>query len=174
MKSSILFLPSILVCLIIPSVSYAKKDSDLLRNLRHCSTISSNDARLICFDKLIPRTTKQTITAVTTVATLPQPPKVKGKSAEQKQIDNFAKEHLKKSKEEQGPSSIVSTVIKAKQLLRGQWVIDLENGQKWQQKDTARIKLNVGNKVRLDKGALGAVYLYKEGSSRNIKVKRLK
>lgn len=174
MKHSILFLSSIFTCLVMPSVSYAKNDSDLLINLRHCSKISNNDARLNCFDKLIPRTTKQIITAVTTVAAPPQPPKVKSKSVEQKQIDNFAKEHLKKSKEEQGPSSIVSTIIKAKQLLRGQWVIELENGQKWQQKDTARIKLKVGNKIRLDKGALGAVYLYKEDSSRNIKVKRLK
>lgn len=160
-----------------PSVSYAKNDSDLLLNLKHCSTISSNDARLICFDKLVPREyikSKSVVTAVVpTVPPTVKTPTVKSKSVEKEQIDNFAREHLKTAKEEQGPSSIHSIIVKAKQLLRGQWVISLENGQKWQQKDTARIKLKVGNKVRLEKGAIGAVYLYKEDSSRNIRVKRL-
>jgi hypothetical protein len=59
-------------------------------------------------------------------------------------------------------------------LLRGQWVLYFDNGQKWQQTDTTRIKFKVGNKVRLDKGAMGAIYLYKDGSHRSIKVKRLK
>jgi len=36
------------------------------------------------------------------------------------------------------------------------------------------ITLKVGNKVRLDKAAMGATYLYKDGSHQNIKVKQLK
>jgi hypothetical protein len=65
-------------------------------------------------------------------------------------------------------------VSKVKQLLRGQWVLDFENGQKWQQTGTTRAKFKVGNKVRFDKTAMGAIYLYKDGSHRSIKVKRLK
>lgn len=169
MKNFVLLLSSIFVYLTSLAV-FAKTDSNLLLNLTHCSTISSGDARLACFDKLVPHRAKQPAVPVSVVAL----PIVDKKLSEKKHVDNFAKEHLKKNKKEQGPSSLFSTVIKVKQLLRGQWVIDLENGQRWQQKDTARIKFKVGNKVRLDKGAMGAVYLYQEDSRRNIKVKRLK
>lgn len=169
MTNAALLLSSVFVYLISP-VSYARNDTDLLLNLTLCSIISSDDARLICFDKLTPNRAKQSIVASTVVV----PSTVDSKSAEQKQVDDFAKAHLKKTKDKEAPSSIVATVSKVEQLLRGQWVVYLENGQKWQQTDTTNIKLNVGSKVRLNKAAMGAIYLYKEGSHRRIKVKRLK
>ena len=88
--------------------------------------------------------------------------------------DDFAKEHIKKSEKEQGLESITSVITKLKKLIRGQWLITLENGQQWQQKDTAKLKLKVGDTILLKKAVMGAVYLYKDGSHRNIRVKRLK
>lgn len=169
MKNVILLLSSVLIYLT-SSASYAKKDNELLLKLTQCSSITSNDDRLLCFDKLVPTNIQQPTIAVTTVVA----PVVDSKSVEEKQVNDFAKEHLKKTKEEQESTSIIATVSKVNKLLRGQWVIYFENGQKWQQTDSARIKLKIGNKVRLEKGAMGAVYLYKEGSHRSIKVKRLK
>lgn len=169
MKNTVLLLSSVLFYST-SLVSYAKNDSASQLNLAHCSTISSSDARLACFDNLYIDSAKQPVVTVTAVV----PSTMDNKSVEQKQIDNFAKEDLKKTKTEQGPDSIFATISKIKQLLRGQWVIDLENGQKWQQTNTIRIKLKVGDKIRLEKAALGAIYLYKEGSHRSIKVKRLK
>ncbi|NQY86808.1 MAG: hypothetical protein HRT51_03510 [Colwellia sp.] len=168
MKSAILLLASVFFYLT-SSVSYAKSNTELLLNLTHCSTIASDDVRLSCFDKLVLATAKQSVVAVTAVV----PPIVNNKQAKLAQIDDFAKEHLKKTKE-QGLSSILATVSKVRKSLRGQWLIYLENDQKWQQTDTAKIKFKVGDNVRLKKGALGAIYLYKEGSHRSIKVKRLK
>ena len=81
---------------------------------------------------------------------------------------------MKKTKEEQGPDSITAIISKVKRLIRGQWVVYLENGQKWQQQDLVKMKLKVGDSVRLKKGSMGTVQLYKEGSHRNIRVKRLK
>ncbi len=165
----------VLLVYLTPTIADAKNDSDLRANLINCSKITSDNARLHCFDKLISQRNKQTVAVVTSAAVstkLPSPI-LDEQKIEQKRVDSFAQEHLKKTKEKQGPKSIVSTVTKLKKLIRGQWVIFLENGQKWQQKDTARLNLKVGNKVRLDKGAMGAVYLYKEGTHRSIKVKRL-
>lgn len=174
MKKFVLLLSSIVINLT-ASVSYAKSDSGLLLSLTDCATISNNNARLACFDKLAPKHVKQPIVDKPKAQVVAVVPLIDAKkSVEQKNIDNFAKEHLKKSNAEEGPSSLFSTVTKVKQLLRGQWVIDLKNGQKWQQTDTARIKFKIGNKIRLDKGAMGSIYLYKDGSQRNIKVKRLK
>jgi hypothetical protein len=169
MKKLILLFSGIFIYLT-TLVSYAKNDNNLLLDLTDCAAISNNNIRLACFDKLVSRQEEKPIVRVTTVVSAT----VDKKSVQQKNVDDFAKEHLKKSKADQGPSSIFSTVTKVKQLLRGQWVIYLKNGQKWQQTDTARIKFKVGSKIRLDKGAMGAIYLYKEGSQRNIKVKRLK
>jgi len=81
---------------------------------------------------------------------------------------------LIKTAEEKGPESIIATISSVKQLVRGQWVFYFENGQKWQQQDTIKIKLKVGDTVRLKKGSMETVYLFKEGSHRNMRVKRLK
>ncbi len=169
MKNAILLLSIVLIYLI-SSVSYAKNDAELRLKLNYCSSIESDNGRLVCFDKLVQPSTKQSIVAVAAIV----PSIDDSKTVEQKKVDDFAKEDLKKTKEEQGPSSIFATVTKVNKSLKGQWVIYFENGQKWQQTNTARIKLKIGNKVRLEKGALGAVYLYRENSHRSIKVKRLK
>ena len=169
MKNVILFLLSVVLYLISPG-SYAKSNSDLLLNLTDCSTILSSDERLACFDKLVTASANESVMATTAVT-----PSITDKIlAEDKLVDNFAKEHIKKTKKEQGPNSIFATVSKVKKLLRGQWILYFENGQKWQQTDTSKVKFKVGNKVRLSKAALGAIYLYKDGSNRSIKVKRLK
>ncbi|MBL4823243.1 MAG: hypothetical protein JKX90_06950 [Colwellia sp.] len=173
MKSAVLLLTSVFFYLT-SSVGYAKSNTELLLNLTHCSTIASDDVRLNCFDKLVLPTAKlSVVAAITVVPTIVDSKPIELKQVEQKQIDDFAKDHLKKAKEQE-PSSIIATVSKVKKLLRGQWLIYLENNQKWQQTDTAKIKLKVGDTVRLNKGAMGAIYLYKEGGHRSIKVKRLK
>ncbi len=166
----------VLVTYLTPTIADAKNNRDLRANLISCSKITSDNARLHCFDKLVPRSNKQAVAVLTpaVVPTKSPSPIIDERKLEQKRVDSFGEEHLKKTKEKQAPKSIVATVTKLKKLIRGQWVIFLENGQKWQQKDTARLNLKVGNKVRLDKGAMGAVYLYKEGTHRSIKVKRLK
>lgn len=93
---------------------------------------------------------------------------------EKQQIDDFSKEDLVKTEEEKGLESITSSILNIKELLRGRLIIDLDNGQQWEQKDSKKIKLKVGDGVILKKGALGVVYLSKESGSRNIRVKRLK
>lgn len=189
MKNIILLVSTTFV-LLASTVSYAKGDTDLRLKVAQCASIKSDNSRLQCFDKLMPATAKQPNTAmpvsvnkpdVEVVATAPlkvstkaeQNKPINSNSVEKNQVDDFAKEHLKVDKEE-GPSSITATVSKAKKLLKGKWVIYLENGQKWQQTDSAKMKLKAGSKVRLKKGALGAVYLYTGNSHRSIKVKRLK
>lgn len=141
-----------------------KKLTDELSN---CVKILDNSKRLTCFDTFAKQTiTQQSINIKVQSETV--------NTIKAQQIDDFAKDDLKKSKEEQGPDSIIAIISKTKKLIRGQWVIDLQNGQKWQQMDSVKIKLEIGEKIRLKKGSLGSVYLYKEESNRGIRVKRLK
>jgi len=171
MRVNVLRLFGVFIAFVSPSI-FAGTNSNLAYELSNCTKISKNENRLLCFDKLA----KNNVVLLTTI-------KVKKKHVSHieaarlkktKQIDDFSKQHIKKTKEERGPDSIVATISKVKQLIRGQWVVYLENGQKWQQADTGKIKLKVGNIIRLKKGSMGAVYLYKEGGHRNIRVKRLK
>ena len=156
----------------ISSDVFADINSDLVFGLSSCSKISHDKQRLVCFDQLVQNNVTSSSLVKVSDGSVLQIEQVK--SAEAKKIDDFSKEDLKKTQENKGPDSITATIINVKKLIRGQWVVYLENGQKWQQQDSAKIKLKVGDHIRLKKGSMGAVYLFKEGSHRNIRVKRLK
>lgn len=142
----------------------ASTEMSLSAKLVKCGDVALPNERLACFDDLL---------AKTSVVKKPTPI-VQTQPKKSKDVDDFAKEHLKKTSADEGLDSITSTIRKLKKLIRGQWVISLENGQQWQQKGGNKIKLKVGDTIRMEKGAMGVVYLYKEGSNRNIRVKRLK
>ena len=172
----------------------ASSDTKLAENniavsaFQSCVNISHDINRLACFDKLSStlklkneaetfssvKSLVQVSSEISSKSTVPAAIETTPVSSSHKESD-FAKEHLKKTKTEkaQEVTSITTTVKKLKKLVRGQWIIYLENGQKWQQKDTTKMKLKVGDTIRLKKGAMSAVYLYKAGSHKNIRVKRL-
>lgn len=171
MKNQVVVLLSALTGVISLDI-FANENFELADYLSSCTQIENNEQRLLCFDKLAQNSVvhsnaiKVTNEAVAKVARV--------KSEKTKQVDNFSKDDLKKTSEEQGPESITATISQAKQLIRGQWVLHLENEQKWQQLGSTKINLKAGDSIRLKKGSLGAVYLNKEGSHRRIRVKRLK
>lgn len=171
MRVNIETLFSVIICLISVNV-FAETKSDLMNALSDCSKISKDNQRLSCFDILAASNVKPLSTVIVLNEPVSKQEPIKLKAAEN--IDDFSKQHLKKNKQEQGPESITAKISKLNKRLRGQWIIDLENGQQWQQKDDAKIKLALGDAVLLTKGSMGAVYLSKEGSHRNIRVKRLK
>lgn len=171
MKVNVVVLLSALTCSISLN-SYAAISTGLIDGLVDCSKISNDEQRLVCFDKLTKN--NSTPLSVVKMSNEPAPQIVNTKSVDVQQVDNFSKEHLKKTKEDKGPDSITATISKVHQLIRGQWVIYLENDQKWQQKDSKKFKLKVGDNIRLQKGSMGAVYLFKKDSHRSIRVKRLK
>ncbi|KGJ97494.1 hypothetical protein [Colwellia psychrerythraea] len=140
------------------------EESELVSKVQTCSKISDSQARLNCFDKL---TDSRGVTE--NIADAPS-------SLTEEQIDDFAKDHVQKSKEDLAKeiNSITLVISKLTKSVRGQWKITFENGQRWQQQDASRIKLKQGNRVILTKGALGSVYMQKENTNKRIKVKRLK
>ena len=154
--------------LVLPIIAQAKAPN-LAAEINTCSQISQDQARLSCFDAL---TQSKTLAAETTsqLVTSDKLPLTA------QQIDEFAKGHVEKSKEELAKeiNSITLTISELTKTLRGQWKIVFENGQKWQQKDNNKFKLKIGQRVTLTKGALSAIFLQKENSNKRIKVKRLK
>lgn len=167
-----IFVTSILIVGFAPLGVLADGANTVTEGLFDCVKVSSDEKRLICFDQLARKTLVPLSSTKVSNAVKKQQEYVK--LEETKKVDDFSKEALKKSSEEKGPESITATVSKLKKMIRGQWIIYFENGQKWQQKDSAKIMLSVGDVVRLKKGSMGSVFLLKEGSNRNVRVKRLK
>jgi hypothetical protein len=173
MKEKILVLLCIYTCSISTTV-FAETKSTSANDFSSCMKISNNEKRLSCFDNLVIKEETTINAKVKIQESESDIVKLEANQEEAKRIDDFAKDDLNKPFENQGLDSITGTISDVKQLIRGQWVISLENGQKWQQHDSGKIILKVGDDVRLKKGVLGAVYLFKVGSHRNIRVKRLK
>jgi hypothetical protein len=138
------------------------KETELIDKVQACSQMRQDTARLACFDQLtyISNSTKLAPTTALTAS----------------QVDDFSKGHVKKTAEEVAKeiNSITLTISTLSKTVRGQWKLIFENGQKWQQKDTGKLRLKQGDLVVITKGALGAVYLQKENTNKRIKVKRLK
>tara|TARA_B110000467_G_scaffold156788_1_gene170694 strand:+ start:138 stop:722 length:585 start_codon:yes stop_codon:yes gene_type:complete len=161
----------------------------LNNSMQTCAKLTDDTQRLFCFDKLVKPVVglvekkeigvvASPVTALTAV--IAKKNEIENKPSQTKrtveQENNFAKNHIKKTSEEEAQSinSIELRISKLKKLIRGEWKISFENGQKWQQKDSDRIKLKVGDKVILEKGASTAIYLKKIGTKKRIRVKRVK
>lgn len=154
-------------CAVVISILLAQpvlaKDTELAAKVQACSEINENEARLSCFDGL---TNKATGVLTSEAAA----------SLTMQQEDDFAKEHVKKTAEEKANEiqSISVIITKLSKTSHGRWKITFDNGQKWQQKDSTKMKLKQGEEVELAKGAFSSIFLQKEDSNKRIKVKRLK
>lgn len=150
--------------------AFSGVNNKLSDDISYCLKIKNSDVRLACYDELAHKNlAKLSSTALNAQRALHTD---QGKL--QQKIDDFSKEDITKTEEDNGLESITATVSKLHKLIRGQWIIDLANGQRWQQKGSAVIKLKKGDVVVLKKRALGAVYLSKKNNARSIRVKRLK
>ena len=110
--------------LALPIISQAKV-SILPAEINTCSQISKDQARLTCFDAL----TQSKTLSVETVSKSVSSEKV---PLTAQQLDDFAKEHVEKSKEELAKeiNSITLTISKLSKTVRGKWKIIFENGNK--------------------------------------------
>lgn len=162
--------------------------AEISTELQQCAQVTDNFARLTCFDKLAIKHSGKTV-APAKAAAMPKPPKsaeivapvskpkptVK-QATTSKEVDEFAKAHLEKTAEEKAEeiTEISAKIAKLDKTARGNWKITLDNGQQWQQKDSYKLSLKVGQDVVLSTGALSAIYLKKAGSNKRIRVRRLK
>jgi hypothetical protein len=151
-------------------VVFTAEASSLKIQLQHCSIINDNNERLACYDQLTPKQAAL-VTTPSAEAIAPLAGVVKAESPDK--VDNFGKKHLKKEviKADQ---SIIFTIATLKKLNYDNWKFTFENGQVWRQKDSKKIKLKSGDRVKLSKGFMGAIYLQKIDSNKRITVKRIK
>ena len=147
------------------------------QQLANCATIGDKLDRLICYDNLAAnasnRHTNQTIKApVSKPSPVAQAPVV---AAPAVAAPVSAEESFGKIYKEE-PAQVTKLDMKVTSVSKdayGALKIGFENGQIWKQKDNRRFKLQEGDTVYIEKGALGSFMLGKEGINTTIRVKRL-
>ncbi|WP_085300155.1 hypothetical protein [Cognaticolwellia mytili] len=158
------------------SLTSMSANADTLNaELAQCAQVKDSLARLVCFDDLVKSTKSftageqaSTSTPVTQIA----PVAVEKTDKEA----SFGAEHLKKSNIPESERQIVFTVEKLTKDQYGQLRFTFKNGQQWKQTDGSHFRVKEGESVLLIKGMLNSIYLKKNitSSNKKIRVKRLK
>ena len=72
----------------------------------------------------------------------------------------------------QGLNELSATVTEIKAAGYGRIFVWLDNGQVWRQKTSSALKIKVGDRIVIKKGALGAFNMKKEGANAMMRVSR--
>ncbi len=154
----------------------------------HCSLITNNDLRLLCYDSLFLKSQEKV--RVETPETVQQPPNdslqpqiemevmqpikvtvVKEEAdtivQQQNTVENqdIGKEQLKPKRSKRKTESITARVVKVSARPRGELIVELENGQVWVQSSVRWFKVKPGDRVSITKYRLGGYSLRTEGGA---------
>ncbi|QSX40503.1 hypothetical protein [Shewanella cyperi] len=141
----------------------------LEQQLGQCATIQDKLERLICYDKLAADVGKGTVTAETTKTIPAATATIPAQVAISPEASFGAR---KKAKDEVEKIYLEVAVIDKDKL--GSLKIEFTNGQVWKQIEDKKFRLSVGEKVFIEKAALGSFLLGSDDRNATIRVKRLK
>lgn len=137
-----------------------------------CQSQQDQLDRLVCFDNLS-SAFKSAFAANADGASLPAqtakqaPAAVIAPSAAQEASFGAAEIATEKLEE------ITSIVSKVSTDPYKKWTLTLENGQRWKQIESDRVKIKAGDTVTIKRASFGSFLLTKQGTSRTSRVKRL-
>ncbi|MEL7538579.1 MAG: hypothetical protein AAFZ58_13335 [Pseudomonadota bacterium] len=66
-----------------------------------------------------------------------------------------------------------AAVTDVTELASGRLAVELDNGQRWQQTESERIRIKANDRIEIRRGRLGAYFLKKVGTNRSVRVKRV-
>ncbi len=165
-----LSLMSVVVSLL-PMVAMAGSDNSVTTVNRadadQCIQTDNDIGRLACFDALF---AKPAVAAPLPEASAPAPAAVAQKST----IEEAFPLHGAKTESSGETPVLYSAVAAMKKGPYKRYYLELENDHVWREKEKSRHRYKVGTKIRIEKGALGANYLYVEGKSGIVLVERVK
>jgi hypothetical protein len=128
----------------------ALADESIEDKLRACANETDDAARLACFDK------------ATKPAKPPAP--VAAEAAPTPAVDPVA-DFGNDAKKEDEITEISATVVEVRKRTRGQYVVTLDNGQVWTEKDAEPyLRIKVGDTIRIKRVAMGGYRLVGRGN----------
>ncbi|SFC83583.1 hypothetical protein [Pseudoalteromonas denitrificans] len=131
--------------------------------LAACSLVENDFKRLLCYDQTIAGKSID-MTSMTTKTP------VNGSKSQNKD-QAFGLEHKDIAKD--AAQEQTARVTSVKKAPRGELILTLENGQKWRQIGTERLKVKVNNDVIISRGVLNSFQLGVVDSNKKIRVKRV-
>ncbi len=175
---------------------------NLLADLIECRGIQSLAQRLQCYDRLVDRQSEVSVSPKT-IVTEPTPPKVSQPSppevvttippstqvvtSKTPQVDSGKSEDLfgksesevkatiSKELEIKSVSEIASKVTRIQISARKEYVVYLENGQIWRQKDNAGSwRIKVGETAIISKAALGSYLMKSDARKKSVRAERVR
>ena len=145
----------------------AAADTDFLG----CQTVEGATARLACYDKAAGRPVAE-----------PGSPAPSGNAAPTPQAENTAlfglppeavREQAERDLGRQTPDVLEARIRGLRVLATGKVEIELDNGQRWQQTDTAMLRLKAGDSVRIRRASLGSYLLQRASGGAGYRVRRI-
>lgn len=126
-----------------------------------CRTIASDSERLACYDALV-----DSIPATTALPAAISAESLFGRDAVQTSAVLQQQTGI-------NPPQLVDAEIKSlDSRADGKLLIELQNGQQWEQIDGRPLPLAPGDTIRIRKTAFGSYLLYKQSGGRSIRVRR--
>lgn len=166
------------------TVAAAVHADELLDELLLCRDLSSDEARVICYDASVDRSRQRgappPAAAEASTPPVPAAAVVAGGAAasEISQEDLFGKsgDEVQRTVEEvtgnERIESLNARITELRQAGYDKVAMTLDNGQTWQQIYSSSLRLRVGDDVRIERASLGSYMLHKAGSKRTMRVKR--
>jgi len=173
------------ICLL-PAVAQAQN-----ADLQACRQITDVNSRVSCYDAIVDAQQARSTAsqeAVTTAAS-PEPDaaavardteNVQPQNTVTEQSENLfgrtadaSRDFLEREAGVELPDQIEAVISQTSTTAFGKIVVELANGQVWQQIDSARLRLEDGDQVLIRSGRLGAYFLEKSSGSRAIRVRRM-
>jgi hypothetical protein len=150
--------------------AFASTDTQLAK----CAAVSDKLDRLICYDNLA--ATSSSVSASASIAVAPA-------AVATNQNETFGLKKAAVKKEDFGLikkadveeiEQLYFTVAELDKDAYGSLTITLNNGQVWKQSGSQRFKLKTGQKIFIERAALGSFLLGSDDRNSTIRVKRLK
>ncbi len=150
-----------------------------LQALQACTFVENDFNRLLCYDNVMAgkslskptakQELKQPVSHSAAVAAAPVAAATNEQIVKTKNED-FGLEHKEVAKV--NDDQISATVKSVNKAPYGELIIELENGQKWRQVGSDRMRLEVSDKVIIERGVFNSFLLRIDGQNRSIRVKR--
>ncbi|MBO2676729.1 hypothetical protein I6M53_19060 [Shewanella algae] len=138
------------------------------QQLAQCASLTDKLDRLICYDELAAKVThaEAAVVAAAPVA----------KNVQADPVADFGADNLESTIQASKKNEVAKIFLTISEVGKdpyGALKISFSNGQVWKQTDSRNFRLESGQKVYIEKAALGSFLLGTEGRNSTIRVKRL-